>query len=89
MRGEYWLVTTPEGTRYRFGWSGPGQFTQPSYPYNEGEFSAWHMFGKEIGNGEQVAPHIWRWNLDRVEDLHGNVMSFSTMAKPTAMKSAT
>jgi RHS repeat-associated protein len=75
LAGEYWLVTRADGTTYRFGWSG-----DPTYfpGNNEGERSAWYMFGKELGgeHQERVAPYIWRWNLDRIQDTHANVVTF-------------
>lgn len=74
LKGEYWLVTATDGTTYRFGWSGdPARYNFDDN--NEGEQSAWYMFGKEVPGGV-IVPYMWRWNLDRIEDTQGNVASF-------------
>jgi len=74
IKGEYWLVTTPEGTQYRFGWSGDKDL----YPKdNDGQLSAWYMLGKETWvTPQEVVPYIWRWNLDQISDAQGNLASF-------------
>ncbi|MFF4207964.1 ricin-type beta-trefoil lectin domain protein [Streptomyces sp. NPDC001796] len=79
--GEYWVVTTKDGTRYYFGlnklpgWS-DGQsttdsvLTVPVYGNHEGEdcYKAGDWVNSACTQG-------WRWNLDYVEDIHGNAMS--------------
>ncbi|MFJ8602615.1 ricin-type beta-trefoil lectin domain protein [Streptomyces shenzhenensis] len=79
--GEYWLVTTRDGTKYHFGkhklpgWSS-GQpvtdsvLTVPVYGNHPGEdcYKAGDWPGSWCTQG-------WRWNLDYVEDVHGNAMS--------------
>lgn len=79
--GEYWIVTTKDGTKYHFGmnklpgWSDGDPYTDsvlavPVYGNHENEpcYKAgdWNHSGCD---------QAWRWNLDYVEDVHGNVMS--------------
>ncbi|MEZ0115333.1 RHS repeat-associated protein [Catenulispora sp. EB89] len=77
LGGEYWKVTTPDGTQYFFGrGGGPGQTTQG------GTSSTWTepVFGAHSGDpcysssgfSSSVCTQAWRWNLDYVEDAHGN-----------------
>ena len=75
--GEYWRVTGEDGTRYYFGFNyGPGRTTQaatnstwtvPVYGAHAGEpcYSA-------AGFAASKCNQAWRWNLDYVEDVHGN-----------------
>ncbi|MFI8091823.1 ricin-type beta-trefoil lectin domain protein [Streptomyces sp. NPDC086080] len=79
--GEYWVVTTRDGTRYHFGkhklpgWT-EGQpvtdsvLTVPVYGNHLGEdcYKSGDWPGSWCTQG-------WRWNLDYVEDVHGNAMS--------------
>ncbi|WP_371238435.1 ricin-type beta-trefoil lectin domain protein [Streptomyces pimonensis] len=79
--GEYWVVTTRDGTRYHFGrhrlpgWT-EGQpvtdsvLTVPVYGNHPGEdcYKSGDWAGSWCTQG-------WRWNLDYVEDVHGNAMS--------------
>ncbi|PVD10516.1 sugar-binding protein [Streptomyces sp. CS207] len=79
--GEYWVVTTRDGTRYHFGLNElPGHtdgqpvtdsvLTVPVYGNHPGEdcYKAGDWAGSWCTQG-------WRWNLDYVEDVHGNAMS--------------
>lgn len=80
-KGEYWVVTTKDGTRYHFGlnklpnWTS-GQpttdsvLTVPVYGNHDGEdcYKAGDWAHSWCTQG-------WRWNLDYVEDIHGNAMS--------------
>ncbi|MDX3855342.1 ricin-type beta-trefoil lectin domain protein, partial [Streptomyces sp. AK02-01A] len=79
--GEYWRVTTRDGVRYHFGkhklpgWSS-GQpvtdsvLTVPVYGNHSGEDC--YKAGDWAGSW---CTQAWRWNLDYVEDVHGNAMS--------------
>ncbi|WP_073951955.1 ricin-type beta-trefoil lectin domain protein [Streptomyces kebangsaanensis] len=79
--GEYWVVTTRDGTRYHFGlhklpgWSS-GQpvtdsvLTVPVYGNHSGEDC--YKSGDWAGSW---CTQAWRWGLDYVEDVHGNAMS--------------
>ncbi|MER5807263.1 ricin-type beta-trefoil lectin domain protein [Streptomyces sp. NPDC002033] len=76
--GEYWIVTTREGTRYFFGRhdvDGAGSrpvtnsvLTVPVYGNHPGEPCYQASFAASS------CDQGWRWNLDYVEDVHGNAM---------------
>ncbi|MFG2840211.1 RHS repeat-associated core domain-containing protein [Streptomyces zaomyceticus] len=79
--GEHWTVTTGDGTRYVFGLDKlEGATTQrtnsvwtvPVFGDDSGEpgYSAGSTFA---GRSLQQA---WRWNLDYVEDVHGNASTY-------------
>ncbi|GAA3743651.1 RHS repeat domain-containing protein [Micromonospora maritima] len=79
--GEYWRVTTPDGTQYYFGrhhgmgGASAGTATE----------SVWttQVYGNHPGESGYVAndfaasreTQAWRWNLDYVVDPHGNTMT--------------
>ncbi|MFJ6993947.1 RHS repeat-associated core domain-containing protein [Streptomyces sp. NPDC003090] len=79
--GEYWTIITGEGTKYVFGLNKlPGATTERTN-------SVWTVpvFGDDSGEpgyseGTSFAgrslTQAWRWNLDYVEDTHGNVMTY-------------
>ncbi|MEV1173733.1 hypothetical protein [Nonomuraea sp. NPDC049784] len=79
--GEYWTVTTGDGTKYFFGLNKlPGADTERTT-------SVWTVpvFGDDAGepgyaNGTAFAgravTQAWRWNLDYVVDAHGNARSY-------------
>ncbi|MFE0732813.1 polymorphic toxin-type HINT domain-containing protein [Streptomyces antibioticus] len=78
--GEYWLVTTKDGTKYYLGLNevGGGHAdtgsvstvpvfgNHPAEPCHSGTFA-----NSRCGAGKQQA---WRWGLDKVVDVHGNTM---------------
>ncbi|MEU2226449.1 RHS repeat-associated core domain-containing protein [Streptomyces sp. NPDC018347] len=80
--GEYWTVTTGDGTKYVFGlnklagastsdrtnsvWTVPVFGDDPVEP----GFTAGDTFA------ERALNQAWRWNLDYVEDTHGNASSY-------------
>ncbi|RSS83958.1 ricin-type beta-trefoil lectin domain protein [Streptomyces sp. WAC06614] len=76
--GEYWVVTTRDGTRYHFGLhdvDGAGSravtnsvFTVPVFGNHPGEPCYQSSFASSS------CTQGWRWNLDYVEDVHGNAM---------------
>ncbi|WP_254712250.1 polymorphic toxin-type HINT domain-containing protein [Streptomyces sp. TRM64462] len=79
--GEYWRVTTTDGTEYYFGlnrlpgWAAGNEETQSTWTVP--------VFGDDAGepcyNATFTSAHCsqaWRWSLDYVKDPHGNVMSF-------------
>ncbi|MFI7078358.1 ricin-type beta-trefoil lectin domain protein [Micromonospora sp. NPDC049903] len=79
--GEYWVVTTRDGTKYHFGlhrlpgWTTGAPVTNsvlavPVYGNHAGEdcYKAGNWAGSACEQG-------WRWSLDYVEDIHGNVMT--------------
>ncbi|MGO1051513.1 RHS repeat domain-containing protein [Crossiella sp. CA198] len=71
--GEYWELTTTDGTRYQFGavkdaqsvWTVPVFGNQAGEPCHTGDFATSHC------------ERAWRWNLDRVIDRHGNTISYT------------
>jgi RHS repeat-associated protein len=76
--GEYWRVTTPDGTQYFFGRNRlPGWTT--GKPLTS---SAWTVpvFGNQAGEPCAAAPgwcqQAWRWNLDYVLDPHADAVAY-------------
>lgn len=67
----YWLVTTPDGVRYRFG----GE-EEPETGADQNS-----VFSANMGDGTNT----WRWSLDRIEDPNGNIASyFYTLERSTS-----
>ncbi len=79
--GEYWTVITGDGTKYVFGLNKlPGADTERTN-------STWTVavFGDDAGEpgygngdsfGDRSVVQAWRWNLDYVEDTHGNAATY-------------
>ncbi|WP_239163583.1 polymorphic toxin-type HINT domain-containing protein [Paractinoplanes rishiriensis] len=78
--GEYWVVTTGDGTKYYFGlnridgWAVTNPttnsaFTVPVFGNNPNEPCYHASFASAS------CQQAWRWNLDYVVDTHGNTMS--------------
>ncbi|MFB9315452.1 RHS repeat domain-containing protein, partial [Nocardioides plantarum] len=75
--GEHWVVTTTDGTRYTFGMS-----RLPGSTADEATDSAWTVpvysprsddpCYDTAGFAESHCDMAYRWNLDLVEDVHGN-----------------
>jgi RHS repeat-associated protein len=71
---EYWLVTTPDGTRYRFG----GEFdAETGADLNSAFYAPVYDFALCSAVVYRICNQVWRWNLDRVEDANGNVVVYS------------
>ncbi|MFD0391834.1 hypothetical protein ACFQ3Z_00315 [Streptomyces nogalater] len=80
--GEYWTVVTGNGTKYVFGLNkldGAGTddrtnsvWTVPVFGDDQGEpgYSAGDSFAT------RAKSQAWRWNLDYIEDTHGNASSY-------------
>ncbi|MFD7838268.1 ricin-type beta-trefoil lectin domain protein [Streptomyces sp. NPDC059761] len=79
--GEYWVVTTRDGTRYHYGRHSVGThgdgtpltvtdsvFTVPVFGNHPDE----PCYQPAYENSS--CTQAWRWNLDYVEDIHGNAM---------------
>jgi RHS repeat-associated protein len=70
--GEWWIVTTPDGTRYTFGGTPSANSTlntvvfgnDPGEPCHAAAFAA------------SSCPQAWRWYLDSMIDPHGNTMTY-------------
>ncbi|WP_327356332.1 RHS repeat-associated core domain-containing protein [Streptomyces sp. NBC_01304] len=78
--GEYWRVTTADGTRYYFGYNRPSGWAEGKDETN----SSWTVpvYGDDSGEpchkdtfAESWCQQTWRWNLDAVIDPHGNLMT--------------
>ncbi len=65
--GDYWLVTTLDGTQYRFG-------AQDETAGGDSRESAWWMVTSGCDGSETFRYTNWRWNLDQIADPHGNVV---------------
>ncbi|MGW5582280.1 hypothetical protein ACWETD_33160, partial [Micromonospora chokoriensis] len=79
--GEYWVVTTVDGTQYHFGLN-----RLPGWTSNKEETgSTWTMpvYGDDANEPcnkstfvESYCDQAWRWSLDYVKDRDGNVTSY-------------
>ncbi|WP_234342920.1 polymorphic toxin-type HINT domain-containing protein [Streptomyces fulvoviolaceus] len=78
--GEYWVVTTKDGTQYYYGQNSVGGghattnsvSTAPVFGNHPGEpCNATAFADSRCGAGKQQA---WRWGLDKIVDVHGNTM---------------
>ncbi|MBE1487623.1 RHS repeat domain-containing protein [Plantactinospora soyae] len=79
--GEYWLITTVDGTQHYF-----GRNRLPGWSANKEETaSTWTMpvFGDDTNEpckkptfAESYCDQAWRWSLDYVKDRYGNVTSY-------------
>ncbi|WP_187645593.1 polymorphic toxin-type HINT domain-containing protein [Streptomyces sp. TRM49041] len=74
--GEHWVVTTRDGTKYWF-----GRNTLPGRTAATNSALTVPVFGNHSGEPCHAAAYAdsscnqaWRWNLDYVEDVHGNAM---------------
>ncbi|WP_245685131.1 polymorphic toxin-type HINT domain-containing protein [Streptomyces exfoliatus] len=77
--GEYWVVTTTDGTKYYF-----GQNKVDGGHANTNSVSTVPVFGNHptepcyqetFANSRcGTSKQAWRWGLDKVVDVHGNVM---------------
>lgn len=76
--GEYWKMTTTDGTQYFFGLNNlPGHSTKTNSTLNV------PVYGNHGGEpchkssyAESSCTQAWRWQLDYVVDVRGNTMSF-------------
>ncbi|MFI1886661.1 polymorphic toxin-type HINT domain-containing protein [Streptomyces jumonjinensis] len=79
--GEYWLLTTPDGSKYYFGYHRlPGwadgkettdsTWTVPVYGDDTGDECKGSSFA------DSWCQQAWRWNLDYAVDPHGNAMAY-------------
>ncbi len=79
--GEYWVLTTTDGTKYYFGLNRLPGWAQDRPTTN----SAWTVpvYGNDAGEpcheatfDASACAQAYRWNLDYVVDVHGNSMSY-------------
>ncbi|WP_240805699.1 ricin-type beta-trefoil lectin domain protein [Streptomyces sp. A1547] len=80
LGGEYWVVTARDGTRYHFGRQNVGAHGDTGQTTTESVFTV-PVFGNHAGEpcysakfSDSGCTQAWRWNLDYVEDVHGNAM---------------
>ncbi|WP_455712373.1 RHS repeat-associated core domain-containing protein [Streptomyces halstedii] len=80
-KGEYWKVTTGDGTVYTFGLNKlPGADTErtnsvwtvPVFGDDSGEPG----YSSSTGYSGRSKTQAWRWNLDLVTDVHGNAATY-------------
>ncbi|MEQ4305790.1 RHS repeat-associated core domain-containing protein [Plantactinospora sp. B6F1] len=80
--GEYWVVTTRDGTQYHFGRNKLPGWSDDTHAQTN---SAWTVpvFGNHAGEpchkstfDASHCDQAWRWNLDYVVDPHGNTASY-------------
>ncbi|WKV71078.1 polymorphic toxin-type HINT domain-containing protein [Streptomyces sp. PCS3-D2] len=80
--GEYWVVTTRDGTRYHYGRHSVGTHGDGTSPktVTDSVFTV-PVVGNHPGEpcykpayADSFCTQAWRWNLDYVEDVHGNAM---------------
>lgn len=78
--GEYWKVTTTDGTQYFF-----GLHLLPGAASTQGTFSTWltPVYGDDSGEpcfnatfANASCMQAWRWNLDYVVDPKGNAAAY-------------
>lgn len=81
--GEYWVVTTADGTQYFYGLNKVGGshadtnsvFTVPVYGNHPGEPCYATAFAdSRCAEGTTKKQQAWHWGLDKVVDVHGNAM---------------
>ncbi|NGO87070.1 sugar-binding protein [Streptomyces sp. 196(2019)] len=79
--GEYWRLTSPDGTLYYFGYNRPSGWAAGKDETN----SSWTVpvFGNNTGEpckkatfAESWCQQTWRWNLDAVVAPRGNMMAY-------------
>ncbi|MFF4396524.1 polymorphic toxin-type HINT domain-containing protein [Streptomyces sp. NPDC001480] len=79
--GEYWVVTTPDGTQYYFGYNRLPGWTDGK----ETTDSTWTVpvFGDDADEychastfADSWCQQGWRWNLDYAVDVHGNAIAY-------------
>lgn len=80
QEGEYWVVTARDGSRYHFGRQSIGAHGDDRRSSTESVFTV-PVFGNHTGEpchkdafADSACQQAWRWNLDYVEDVHGNAM---------------
>ncbi|MEV1064204.1 polymorphic toxin-type HINT domain-containing protein [Streptomyces sp. NPDC050263] len=89
--GEYWRLTTTDGTEYYFGldrlpgWRSDDPATTGTTDPDPTTDSTWTVpvYGDDTGEpchastfDASSCAQAWRWNLSYVKDTHGNVMSY-------------
>lgn len=73
-------IASPDGTKYRFGWSANSVWTVPVFGNNAGE----PCFNATPANAS--CQQAWRWNLDEVVSPDGNVVKYTYEAEQNHYK---
>jgi len=70
----YWQVTSPDGTQYRFG----GEIEPETGAVQSSLFwvPSFLKYSTSTSCSGSIQNRGWQWNLDRVEDTNGNVVSY-------------
>jgi len=69
-----WRLTTQDGTSYYFGRNATSAWTVPVYG-DDATDECYHATATTFAGS--VCTQAWRWNLDMVQDLHGNTEKFT------------
>ncbi|UVS81292.1 RHS repeat-associated core domain-containing protein [Actinokineospora sp. UTMC 2448] len=70
--GEYWSITTVDGTQYLFGSQASSGSTWTVPVFGDDENEPCHAATFEASRCTQA----WRWNLDKIIDRNGNVIRY-------------
>ncbi|WP_250004946.1 RHS repeat-associated core domain-containing protein [Actinoplanes sp. M2I2] len=79
--GEHWRITTTDGTQYTFGkqrlpgWTAGADETDSTWSvpvYGDDADEPCH----KAAFADSACTQAWRWNLDHVQDVHGNVITY-------------
>jgi uncharacterized repeat protein (TIGR01451 family) len=86
--GEWWEVVEKDGTRWRLGWTaGAEQLSHMlGYPGTNPPTGAWATLGY-AGNEPNLVP--FRWRVDQVTDVYGNLMTFTYTEEPRTVGTVT
>jgi YD repeat-containing protein len=80
--GEYWKLTTTDGTQYFFGlnrlpgWASGNEETESVWTHTVYGDDADEPCYRSSGFSYSHCDQAWRWNLDHVVDPRGNVISY-------------
>lgn len=88
--GEYWKVTTPDGTQYFFGRGKAAAngtdlksaWSVPVYGNHSGD--PCYKDAAAGGYAASRCTQVWRWNLDHVVDPSGNTMTYTYATETNA-----
>jgi RHS repeat-associated protein len=83
---EYWLVTTPDGSQYRF-----GNEKDPETGADQNSVFYVPVYDPTLcaGSPGLLCNKAWQWNLDRVQDTNDNVISYFYDAEVNFYKAIT
>ncbi|MEU8416961.1 RHS repeat-associated core domain-containing protein [Amycolatopsis japonica] len=73
--GEYWKISTVDGTQYFFGSAAVSKSTWTVPVYGDDVGEPCHAADNKFDNS--ACTQAYRWNLDKVVDRHGNLILYS------------